>query len=238
MALPKLSNYPTYDLVIPSTKQTIKYRPFLVGEQKVMLMAMETKDDEQILAAVTNAILSCITSPFSDLHNLTTFDVEYIFMQIRAKSVGERTNVTLLCGECGAPNTLQVELDKITIDVPAKPNVMIKLTPEYTIKLRYPKYKFMLAGELIHGATTATDAFYDQVVACLDSIITDDEVIKIDDHPKAEIDAFLQSLTTGQFKQILEFVQNIPKIKHPADFKCTSCAHDNKYTLQGITDFF
>lgn len=115
---------------------------------------------------------------------------------------------------------------------------MVKINDQYTIKLRYPKYNFLLHSDVLKNDQSLTAALYEQVLASLDSLMTDEEVIKFDDEPRKEVEAFISRLTTQQFQQILDFVVNSPKLQHPANFKCTSCGHDNKYTLQGITDFF
>lgn len=237
MPLPVINEFPTYDLVIPSTKQKIKYRPFLVKEQKILLMALETKDPDQALSAITGAIQACVISPIK-IESLTTFDVEYLFLQLRAKSVGERANITILCGECKTPNTLTVVLDEVKIEVPATQKMTVKINDKYTLKLRYPKYNFLLHGDTLKNDTSMTAALYEQVLACLDSLMTDDEVIKFDDEPQEDVEAFVARLNTDKFQQILNFVVAMPKLQHPADFKCTSCGHENKYTLQGISDFF
>lgn len=237
MPLPVINEFPTYTLVVPSTKQKIKYRPFLVQEQKILLMALETKDPDQVLSAITDAIQACVLSPIK-IETLTTFDVEYVFLQLRAKSVGERANITILCGECKTPNSLTVVLDEVKIEVPSNQKMTVKINDQYTVKLRYPKYNFLLHGDTLKNDTSMTAAMYEQVLACLDSVMTDDEVIKFDDEPREEIEAFIARLTTQQFQQILDFVVAMPKLQHPANFKCTSCGHDNKYVLQGISDFF
>lgn len=237
MSLPVINSFSTYNVEIPSTKQKVKFRPFLTAEQKVLLMALETKDPDQVLNAITDTIQACMLSPIK-VENLTTFDVEYLFLQIRAKSVGERANITILCGECKEPNQLTVVLDEVKIEVPTDHNMMVKINDQYTIKLRYPKYNFLLHSDVLKNDQSLTAALYEQVLASLDSLMTDEEVIKFDDEPRKEVEAFISRLTTQQFQQILDFVVNSPKLQHPANFKCTSCGHDNKYTLQGITDFF
>lgn len=237
MALPILNDYQTFDAEIPSTKQKIKYRPFLTREQKILLMALETKDPAQVLNAITNTIQACMLSPIN-ITNLTTFDVEYLFIQLRAKSVGERANITILCGKCEEPNSLTINLNDVKIDVPSKPVNLVKINDRYTIKLRWPKYNFLLNSDAIKNEESTTEVLYEQVVGCLDTLLTDDESIRFDDEPREEVDKFLASLSMEKFEELLQFVIHMPKLKHPANFVCKSCGHDNKYTLQGITDFF
>jgi hypothetical protein len=237
MALPKLTTYPTYDLVIPSTGKKAQYRPFLVAEQKILLMALETKDQSQVMNAITQVIQNCIVSDLN-IRSLTTFDIEYIFLQLRSKSVGERANITMLCGSCNLPNVLTINLNDVRVEVPKGPLPTVKITDQYTLKLRYPKYSALLYNEAVKHEETLANAIYEQALACLDSLITDDEVIKFDDEARQEVETFMASLLTTQLKPVMDFAMSIPSVAHPADFKCTSCGRDNKYTLKGISDFF
>ena len=173
-----------------------------------------------------------------NVRSLATFDLEYIFMQLRSKSVGERANITMLCGKCKLPHDLTINLESIKINVPKGPLPTVDINGVYTLKLRYPKHSALLNNAAMKDEETLTDAMYEQTVACLDALITEEEVIKFDDETREEVDIFMNSLLTTQLRPITEFVANIPSITHPADFKCKSCGHDNKYTLTGISDFF
>lgn len=236
MALPKINEIPTYELTIPSTKQRVKYRPFIVKEQKVLLIAMESQDQKQILNAIINTIEACMISSI-DIKKLTSFDVEYIFTQIRAKSVGEKSNISITCQKCDHANPVQVNLEEIKIDIP-KTTMSVKLNDQYTIKLRYPKYIVMLQNEALQKAETMTETLYNLIIACLDSLQTDEENIKFDDEPQSEIVTFLETLNTQQFNELVSFVQDLPKLSHKVEFDCISCKHHNKVALQGIQDFF
>jgi len=236
MALPKINDVPKYDLTIPSTKAQIKFRPFLTKEQKVLLMAVETQDQKQILNAIVDTIQSCIVSPF-DVKTLTTFDVEYIFTQIRAKSVGEKSNVSVKCAECEKSTPVQINLEEVNVDVP-KVNMSMKLNDKYTIKLRYPKYQAMMLNEDLQDADTMTETLYHVVTACLDSLQSEEENIKFDDEPAKEVETFLGSLTSQQFNELMLFVQELPRLSHNVEFNCVHCKHHNTIKLQGIQDFF
>ena len=236
MALPKINDVPKYDLIIPSTKAQIKFRPFLVKEQKILLMAMETQDNNQILNSITDTIESCIVSPI-DIKSLTSFDVEYIFINIRAKSVGEKSNLAIACDQCEKSSPVQINLEDIKIDMPKTP-MSIKLNDQYTIKLRYPKYYAMIHNEDLKTTDTITEALYQMVIACLDSLQSEDDNIKFDDESREEVSTFLESLTSSQFDELMSFVQNLPKLSHKVEFNCVHCKHHNTITLQGIQDFF
>lgn len=234
MALPKLNDVPKYELRIPSTDKKVYFRPFLVKEQKVLMMALETQDDKQILKSITDTIEACLEEDIN-VNTLATFDVEYMFTQIRAKSVGETTEILAECTKCNAQNKVKVKLDDIKIDV-NKDDQIIKLNESYTIKMRYPKYTSMIGKD--EGETSVTKVLYNLVMTCLDELRTEEEIIKFDDEPESEIVSFIENITTDQFDMLLKFVNELPSLKHDIEFKCESCNEENKLTLQGIADFF
>jgi hypothetical protein len=236
MALPKINDVPKYDLVIPSTKQSVKFRPFFVKEQKVLLMAMESQDQKQIVNAITDTIKSCLQTEI-DFNRLTAFDLEYLFVQIRAKSVGERSNLSLKCQECDDLTSVVIDLEKITVNVP-KTILAIKLNDTFTLKLRYPTHSAIMQNDALQDAKSATELLYQTIISCLDSLQSQNDNIKFDDEPRDEVAKFLEALTTPQFDQIASFVQSIPKLTHTVSFDCNHCKHHNDITLQGIRDFF
>lgn len=236
MALPKINDVPKYELVIPSTKQSVKYRPFFVKEQKVLLMAMESQDQKQIVNAIVDTIKTCLLSDV-DITRLTSFDVEYVFTQIRAKSVGERSNISLSCEKCEQSTEVVVDLEKIVVNVP-KTTMSVKLNDQYTLKLRYPTHTTMMQDEVISNNKSATEIVYQLIIACLDSLQSQEDNIRFDDEPREEVVKFLEGLTSQQFDQLGGFVQNIPKLTHKVEFDCKHCKHHNTITLEGIRDFF
>jgi hypothetical protein len=236
MALPQLNDIPKYETIIPSTQKSVRFRPFLVKEQKVLLMALESQNERSIVNAITDTLKSCIVDPIK-LNSLTTFDVEYLFTQIRSKAVGESTDIGLKCTSCEHVNEIKVNLEKIKIDVPKKiPS--IKINDTYTLNMKYPSYAQAIELEMDNGAATYTEQVYNSIITSLDSLQTEDEIIKFDEEPKEEVEKFLEQLTTPQFDKLMEFVQALPKLKHDIEFKCEKCKHENKVVLQGINDFF
>jgi transcription elongation factor Elf1 len=234
MALPKINNVPKYTLTIPSTKKQITYRPFFVKEQKVLLIALESQDEDQILKATTDMIAACVEDNIN-VNKMPTFDVEYIFTQIRSKSVGETSKVNIACSSCKEYNEVEVHLDKIKIDIPSKNNE-IKLNDNYTVVMNYPSYTNLIKIKSKRGTITST--MYESVLLSLDKLKTPEEVISFADEPEAEVDNFLQSLTSDQFQQLVKFVDSTPRLKHDVKFNCSSCNHTNTKTLQGLQDFF
>lgn len=234
MALPKINNVPKYTLTIPSTKKQVTFRPFLVKEQKVLLIALESQDENQILKATTDMIAACLDENLN-VTKMPTFDVEYIFTQIRSKSVGETSKINLRCSSCKEYTEVEVALDQIKIEIPAKNNE-IKLNDNYTVVMKYPSYTDVVKIKAKRGTITST--MYESVLLSLDKLKTPDEIISFSDEAEADVNDFLESLTTEQFQQLVKFVDNTPTLKHDVKFTCSNCKHSNKKTLQGLQDFF
>ena len=235
MPLPIVNEVPRYTLTVPSTKKEIRYRPFLVKEQKVLLIALESQDNKQILSSIVDTISSCIDGDI-DLQTLTTFDVEYMFTRIRAKSVGETSKIIVKCSECEADNEYEVQLDQIKVDVPDKIK-KIQLNDQYTLKLKYPMYSHMTQADLSENASASENLYY-LTLGCLDSLQSEEEHFSFKDETKKDTEDFLDSLTSEQFNEIMEFVNSVPSLTHDIEFTCTTCNKDNTYTLRGINDFF
>jgi hypothetical protein len=236
MTLPVVNDIPKYTMKLPSSGKSMSYRPFLVKEQKVLLIALESQDSEAILQSIVDCIAACVDG--IDLNRLTTFDIEYLFTQIRSKSVGETTKVKLKCG-CLEYTEVDVNLADVGIDVP-KDNNRIELTDKFALSLRYPNYKQLM---LVSESTATDDAsvtgnLVQSIKMVLDTLQTPDELIRFDDYQDAEIDTFIDNLTAGQFEEIMKFIHNIPKLQHEIEYKCASCGVDNKVTLEGLQDFF
>lgn len=235
MALPQINTSPKYNGTIPSTGVQYTYRPFLVKEQKVLLIALESRDEKAILQSVVDTIEAC-TYEDINVNELATFDVEYMFTQIRAKSAGETTKVSIKCSECEEYTDIIVALDKIEIEVPKGEN-NIQLTDQYTVKMRYPSYKHLATITELES-NTLTESMYEMIVACLDSLQTEDDNISFLDESRKDIDTFLNNLNGDQFDKLVKFVTDLPKMEHDIVFDCQSCGANNTQVLQGIQDFF
>jgi hypothetical protein len=233
MALPKINEVPKYFLEIPSTEKKLAYRPFLTKEQKILLIAMESQNQENILGAITDIIQTCVLEDI-DIKQLTTFDVEYLFTQIRSKSVGETSKIGMKCSECETANEISINLEEIKVNKDNVPSNIIKLNDKYTLKLKYPNYLFTLK--------TTADSFTENmillIVGCLDALMTEEEHISFKDETEADILDFIDSMTTTQFEEVLTFANGIPKLEHKVEFVCENCQHQNHGTLRGINDFF
>ena len=232
MALPKLNDLPSYSLVIPSSKRQVNFRPFLVKEQKILLLAMESQEEKQILQAISDTLKSCIEEEITD-RELATFDIEYMFTQIRAKSVGETTNLNLTCSKCEEVNEVKINLSEINIKL--NDNNVIKLNDQYSLLMRYPSYHDVI--DAAGGESSVTDEIMKLCKLCLDKILTEEEQISVADESEEEIQQFLDSLTTEQFDKIVNFVMNLPKLTKDVTYDCSSCGEKNNIIVEGLQNF-
>lgn len=235
MALPKINEVPKYTTTIPSTGKKVTYRPFLVKEQKILLIAMESNDEQQIVQAIVNTIAACVEENIN-VKNLATFDVEYLFTQIRSKSVGETSTVKIKCTSCDEYTDIRINLDEIGVDID-KNAKRIELTESYILNMKYPSYDSM------SDVSQATDAsfamtIYNLITKCLDTLQTEEDQISFEDETQESIEEFIDSLNNDQYEKLVAYVLRLPKLKHDVEFDCDHCEHHNKVTLQGIQDFF
>tara|TARA_B100000123_G_scaffold62403_1_gene43706 strand:+ start:1420 stop:2136 length:717 start_codon:yes stop_codon:yes gene_type:complete len=238
MALPRLKNdVPRYEMTVPSTEEVVKFRPFLVKEQKVLLVAIESKDNKQILNSMLDSISSCV--PNVKLDDLSTFDVDYMFTQIRSKSVGETSTVMHACIKCNEENEVKIKLDDIKVDIPQnwKNTTEVKISDDITVELKFPTYKDVSSIDF-NEDTPDTEVLMDTVRACMKAVKTDDEYILIKDETKEEVENFINSLTNQQLEKITEFATNSPKLSHTQMYECKKCKTENKIELNGLQDFF
>jgi len=236
MALPKLNSAPKYALTIPSTGQEIYFRPFLVKEQKVLLIAYESKDRKQIVKAILDTVEACVETEI-DTRTLTTFDVDYLFTQIRAKSVGEKVDLRVKCTQCEHFNDVQVNLEEIEVPE-VEGSKVVELSNEISVKLQYPSYFQFIRNPKILDSESDTETIMEIIISCMEAIQTEEENILLKDEPREEIVRFLDSMTSEQFEKISDFVQKMPSMKKDVQFQCVSCTETSDVVLQGIDDFF
>lgn len=237
MSLP-LSNTPIYNLTIPSTEKNVRYRPFLVKEEKALLVAQQSEDAVVMLDTLKNIIKSCIKDEV-DVDSLATFDLEYIFTQLRAKSVGEVVELIFSCDTCTdekARVKIAFDLTKLKVEKDPSHNKNIPLFNDVGVIMKYPSI------ELINKLQAVTDSNIDQifevVIDCIESIYTSDEVYHANEQTKAELMEFLENLTSEQFAKIQKFFETMPKIRQDVEYTCPVCGkHHSKY-LEGINSFF
>jgi hypothetical protein len=238
--LPKL-DHPSYEVKIPSNKKSYTFRPYTVREQKILLMMQDSETSiEELTRCIINLIESCSTTPVS-IKQLTYFDVEYLFLKIRAKSVGETTKVSFKCNNiaddaiCGTVNEFEISLDDIEVSFDNTISNEIQVTKDIYIKLRYPNILSAKALELYNDTKEVAhlvNVIYNDIEAIMDS-----EKI-YDDYSAEELTEFINSLDLTAFKNILNFYINTPKLKKDITFKCKKCNYSDVITLSGLSDFF
>jgi len=232
MALPQLNSSPQYTTKIPSTGLEISYRPYLVKEEKVLMIAFETGDQKQALRAIVDTMNACITDDI-DITKLTTFDVEYLFTQIRSKSVGEVATVLLSCSSCEHKNEVDVDLSTIEVVNGDKSNI-IQLTDDISVEMQYPSYKSIMNLDM---EKQNTELGFEMLINCVGAICTEEERIDTRDIKRQDVQDFIEQMTTEQFKRVSDFMSDMPVVKKDITFPCVSCNETNNHTLQGINDF-
>ena len=240
MALPKLNDMPKYSVTIPSIKEEVRVRPFVVKEEKILLIAMESQDPKQIANAILETVVSCTETKQDHRmwHNLTSYDVEYLFLQIRAKSVGEKTNVGIACQKCNEVNEVEVNLNEIKVQGEI-PDGKIKLSDSISIEMRPPSYMQIAENEkIISDESTDIEKIFGIISASINAVLTEDERIEFRDASESERMEFIESMSSAQFDSIRKWVESQPSIKHRAKFECSSCGHKNDILLEGMQSFF
>lgn len=238
MALPVLSNdKPMYEVVVPSSQQTLKFRPFLVKEQKSLLVAYESQDMKQILSAMLNCIETCIQG--INIKDLATFDVDYLFTQVRAKSVGETSTILSACVNCNEQNEVKINLEDVKMNASEIKTKVIPITDTINVEMKYPTYDDMLRNpNYMKKDGTQTELLFESIVSCMYAVQTSDDNIIISQEPREEIEKFVNSLNNDQLTKITEFVESMPAMSHEQKFTCKKCQHENTVELKGLQDFF
>jgi hypothetical protein len=238
MPLPKVST-PTYELEIPSIKKDIKYRPFLVKEEKILIIAMESEDPKQITEAVKDVISNCIITRGIKVDTLATFDIEYLFLNIRGKSVGETAEVLITCpddGETQVPVT--VNLDDIKVEVNKDHNRDIQLDDNLSVRMKYPSIQEFIKNNFIRNDQISVDDTFGVITSCIEQIYNEEESWSASDCTKKELTDFLESLSSKQFKKIEKFFESMPKLSHTIKVTNPNTGVENKIVLEGLTSFF
>ena len=233
MALPKINGTPKYDMTIPSSNKTVRFRPFLVKEEKVLMMAMESNDNNQMLNSIVDTLDACIEDGVNK-NELTTFDVEYMFTKLRAKSVGETSKIGVNCSECEAQNEVAVDIESIHVDVP-EVDKMIDLGNDIIVEMRWPSYTDIVK---MNPDGKSTDQVFAILRASLSAVHTADQRIDLKDETEQEVQDFIESMNRTQFEQIQSFIENMPALTHDVKFTCSECNHDNNIKLEGMQSFF
>ena len=232
MSLPVI-NTPTYELEVPSTKETLKYRPFLVKEEKILLMAMEEEDQKHMVNAVRTIVDNC-TFKTLEIKKMPMFDLEYVFLNIRAKSVGEVASVKVLCDDDGETYAeVDIPLDKIQVKFQKDHTNLINLTDDIKIEMAYPTF------EMLDGFDeNDTKGIFDLIGKCVERVIDGETLHERADFNKKDLTDFLDSLNTKQFAEVQKFFETMPKLSHDVEFTNPNSKKKHKKTLEGLNSFF
>jgi|APSaa5957512535_1039671.scaffolds.fasta_scaffold00506_16 hypothetical protein len=232
MALPKLA-VPTYTLTIPSTGATVKFRPYLVGEEKILMLALESDNVNSMLLAITDVIDRCFIDNVVSTRTLKMFDIEYIYSQLKSKSVGETSEVSYKCGSCDEPNPLKfnLETDIAVSNLDIMENKDIKLSDTIGVKLKYPNITEVLKMEESSDIIT-------KLTHCIDYIYEGDIIYESADTSETELTEFVESFSSDQFEKVTGFLANVPKTTLKRTFTCHKCKDKQDVVLEGIHNFF
>ena len=238
MPLPKIAT-PTYELELPSTGKTIQYRPFLVKEEKVLVIALESEDTKQITTAIKTVIKNCILTRGIKVEQLPTFDIEYLFLNIRGKSVGEVLEVGIVCPDDeSTPVTVEINLDDIKVQKNDEHTNKIKLDDEIMMQMRYPSLDEFIKNNFDLEGGSEMDQSFELIASGIDTIYTADEVWAASDCTKKEIREFIDSMNSSQFKEIEKFYATMPKLSHTIKVVNPKTNVESEVVLEGLASFF
>ena len=238
MPLPKIAT-PTYELELPSTGQTIQYRPFLVKEEKVLVIALESEDTKQITNAIKNVIKNCVITKNIKVESLPTFDIEYLFLNIRGKSVGEDIEVNVICpDDQETTTTIKLSLDDIKVEKNEDHTNKIKVDKSIMMEMKYPSLDQFIKNNFDFTDTNAMEQSFDLIASCIDKIYTEDEVWAAADVTKKELSDFLEQMNSSQFKEIEKFFETMPKLSHKVTVVNPKTKVESEVVLEGLASFF
>ena len=240
MALPKIDT-PVYDLTLPLSKKHIKFRPFLVKEQKNLMMAMEADDKETIQRNVKQVLMNCTINDDVDIESLPVIDIEYYFINLRARSVGEVVENKYVCTnevngqQCG--NKMEAKFNLLDVQVEINPEIKdeIQLTDTITIKLKYPQFSII---EKLSDMKSAVDLVFEVITESIEYIYDGEQFYYANETPKEELTQFVESLSQEQFSKLENFFNNLPKLTKTVEMKCSKCGFDHSIYMEGLESFF
>jgi len=238
MPLPKIAT-PTYELVLPSTKETINYRPFLVKEEKLLVLALESEDSKQITNAVKSVIKNCVTTKGVKVEQLPTFDIEYLFLNIRGKSVGEEVEVNITAPDDGVTQIpVTISLDEIEVVEDPDHEKRIKLNDELMMEMKYPSLDQFIKNNFTSSDDMNIEKSFELIASCIDKIYNEEEVWSTSDVSKKEVLEFLEGMNSIQFKQIEKFFETMPKLSHTVELVNPKTKETSTVVLEGLSSFF
>jgi hypothetical protein len=238
MPLPKIAT-PTYSMVLPSLEKEINYRPFLVKEEKLLVLALESEDTKQITTAIKAVLKSCVLTKGIKVETLPTFDIEYLFLNIRGKSVGESIDVNIICPDDEKTSVkVVIDLDDIKVNKTEGHSNQIKLDENLMMELKYPSLDEFIKNNFDFNDQNAMEQSFKLIASCIDKIYNEEEVWVAADCTKKEITEFLESMNSSQFKKIEEFFTSMPKLSHTIKVTNPNTKVESEVVLEGLASFF
>jgi len=234
MMLPKLAT-PKYDMIVPSTGETVTYRPYVVKEEKILLIAMESQSETAMEKAVIDIIKICTETPI-DFKTLTMFDIEFMFVTLRTKSVGEGVEIQLKCEHCEESNEHKIDLEKVKVkNLDDAPDKHVKITDDISLDLKWLNMDDRLSEK---ERKTGADTVINMIAKSIETIYSGEETFAVKDAPKKEVVDFVESLNTTQFTQLVDVISEAPQLNYKTDLVCSECGKESKIELNGLQDFF
>ena len=238
MPLPKIAT-PTYSMVLPSLEKEIQYRPFLVKEEKLLVLALESEDTKQITQAIKAVLKSCVQTKGIKVESLPTFDIEYLFLNIRGKSVGETIDVNIICPDDEKTSVkVVIDLDDIKVIKNENHSNKVQLDKNLMMELKYPSLDEFIKNNFDFKDENAMEKSFKLIASCVDKIYNEEEVWVAADCTKKEITEFLESMNSSQFKKIEEFFTSMPKLSHTIKVKNPETKVESEVVLEGLASFF
>jgi len=240
MPLPKIST-PTYELELPSTGKTIKYRPFLVKEEKILILALESEDTKQITTAIKQVLKDCILTRGIKIEELPTFDIEYIFLNVRGKSIGEAIELIITCSDDGTTEVpVRIFVDEIQVQKDPEHKQEIRLDDSLVLKMKYPSLDQFIKNnfDFTNNDLSSIDKSFEIIASCIDMVYSADETWAAADCTKKELNDWIETFNANQFKEIEKFFNTMPKLAHTFKVKNPNTGIESEVTLEGLTSFF
>ena len=238
MPLPTIST-PTYELILPSSDRKIKFRPFLVKEEKILILAMESQDSKQIAQAVKDVLKKCILTRGIKVEKLSTFDIEFLFLNIRGKSVGEDIEVMVTCPDDKKTQVpMSINIDSIKVQKDKDHNRDIQLDDTYTLRMRYPSLDEFIKNNFGAVEQMNVDDTFDLIASCIDQVYSEEESWASEDCTKKELNDFVESLNSSQFKLVEKFFETMPKLSHTVQVTNPNTQVESEITIEGLQNFF
>ena len=238
MPLPKIAT-PTYELTLPSTGKPVQYRPFLVKEEKLLVIALESEDNKQITTAIKAVLKACVLTKGIKIETLPTFDIEFLFLNIRGKSVGEELDVNIVCPDDEKTEVaVKIDLDDIEVQRDENHTNQIKLDDTLMMEMKYPSLDEFIKSNFDFSDKNQMDQSFQLIASCIDKIYTEDEVWATADCTKKEVNEFLEGMNSNQFKEIETFFTTMPKLSHTIKVTNPKTKVESEVVLEGLASFF